>query len=353
VNITVDRDHLKAALARTKPAVGRNGLPVLTGVRIDPDAASLTTTNLDLAITTELDTDGTGDPIVVPYERLAAIVARCPAGNVLLTSDDDVLTIAAGRSTATLRLLPAGEWPTLPKPNGEPQKLGDDWAAWRSVMHARSVDVSRPTLCHLHLGAGRVFASDSYRAAWHPTTLDVGDLPVPAQLVAAAGNAEVTTLTVDDSRWIHLADETTTWSAVRGEYDRLHVDHMVPAERPQHITVGRQSLADAIGLVDALGGDSFEKDGRRVTTEHVRLTSSDDGLHVTGRAREVGEADAILDAEVVGEVDALFAISYLGATLAAASSDTVTLEGVDELKPWLLVDGDLTQLLMPIREARP
>lgn len=349
MKLTVDRDHLKAALARTKPAVGRNHLPILTGVRIDPRLATLTTTNLDLVITAELDTDGTGQPIIVPHERFAALVARCPDGTITLEADEERLTIAAGRTNAHLRLLPLDEWPVAPEIGGDAHKLTDDWASIRRVLHARPVgDAAKLHLNQVRLADHRAFALDNYRLAEAPIESDL-EVLLPGPLVVAVGDAADVTL-LHDRDWVQLTADGTTYAGrpLVGEYPPpSSTDKLVKLERPIAIEVERDELIDAVATIATLGP------GIGSGVPSVRLDHHDGLVTASAHRVEVGDATIELDAHAEGPIPDGFAVmfncAYLTDALRAHIGTHVTLRGIDELKTWGLADDGLVQALMPMR----
>ena len=103
-----------------------------------------------------------------------------PRQPVELASDGAALTLTAGRTRYTLRLLPADEYPALPElpaPAGQAD-AGEFAAAVRQVVVAASRDDTLPALCAVQVTftAGRVtmVATDRYRAAvrhlpWQPS----------------------------------------------------------------------------------------------------------------------------------------------------------------------------------------
>jgi DNA polymerase III sliding clamp (beta) subunit (PCNA family) len=356
VNITVDRDHLKAALARTKPAVGRNGLPVLTGVRIDPDAASLTTTNLDLAITTELDTDGTGDPIVVPHERLAALVGSCPDGTVTLEADADELTVTAGHVTAHLRLLPLDGWPQLPAVEGEAHKLSPgDWAGIGAIQFARAAD-SGDKLANCEIAGGNATTCDHYRLATRSGIDPALDVVLPGHLIDAvvATKAPEVELTIG-VHWFHLRADLTTWSAVRPDDGYVTWANLIPADRPVRLAFERDAVLEALGTVSSVGIDADTSKDAVV----VFLDVGPEGATLTARHREIGDVTVALDVEASGLEGSFwvaFNATYLTAALRSCAMSTVRLEGVDDKKPWIITEAAVRLLIMPFRVpagARP
>lgn len=93
-------------------------LPVLSGLLLDAHDDTLTISGFDYdttgRVTLTADTPSTGS-ILVPGRLLADITNTLPDSVVELTADDDVLTVTAPGNQFTLPLLPANEYPALPK----------------------------------------------------------------------------------------------------------------------------------------------------------------------------------------------------------------------------------------------
>ena len=248
----INRDTLKAALDRVKPAVStRPQLAVLSCVRIDRHG--VTATDLDLTITAPLTADGRID-VVVPHAALSALVARLPDGPVGLDLDGTDLRVTAGRTKATLRCAAVADWPKLDPVTGDKVTLAGDWYAVGRVLHAASVDPGRPILCHAHIGGGWAEATDSYRTARHPVDCGLDVMIHAAHLravVAATGDGPVDVCT-DGRRW-SITGDGCTWrgSCLAGDYP--NVAGVIPADPPLSLTVPRDELVDALATVALFG----------------------------------------------------------------------------------------------------
>lgn len=93
-------------------------LPVLSGLLLDAADDTLTISGFDYdtsgRATVSADTASSGS-IVVPGKLLADIVGGLPDSMVELAADDTTLTVTAPGNQFTLPLLPAREYPALPK----------------------------------------------------------------------------------------------------------------------------------------------------------------------------------------------------------------------------------------------
>lgn len=106
--ITLSTSELRTALSCVAPAVpGRSPKPILQNVLLSD--GMLTGTDLELTIQTPLMWEG--DPILLPFARLNAILATANADEVTITPDGDSVTIRAGGGTWRLPTEDAKEYP--------------------------------------------------------------------------------------------------------------------------------------------------------------------------------------------------------------------------------------------------
>ena len=141
-----------------------------------------------------------GEPgtVLAPGRLLAGIAAQLPRQPVELASDGAALTLTAGRTRYTLRLLPADDYPALPElaaPAGQAD-AAEFAAAVRQVVVAASRDDTLPALCAIQVtftaDAITMVATDRYRAAlrelpWQPS----GAWLPPPVLIPAPALADV------------------------------------------------------------------------------------------------------------------------------------------------------------------
>src|SRR5690606_13737668 len=143
----------------------------LHGVHIDTGTGAVTCNNLDLAITTTvpiLDRDTDTGAVLLPAKVLTRIVGGMSGETVHLSDPDERgdVTVKCGRTKATLPTIPAGDWfapggikgATFTLTAGDVDRIG-------RVLHAASVDESRPVLCGVHLVGNLAQATDSFRLA--------------------------------------------------------------------------------------------------------------------------------------------------------------------------------------------
>jgi DNA polymerase-3 subunit beta len=119
---------------------------------------------------------------------------------------------------------------------------------------------------------------------------------------------------------------------------------LIPAEYPNRLHVGKDSLLDALRRVRLLVRDN---------TTPVRLAMRPGGVDLTVVSQEVGDASETVDADFEGtDLTIAFNPTYLIDGVEAVSGDEVLLETVDATKPATVRAAEETNfryLLMPVR----
>lgn len=358
-----ERDVLADALATARRATASRGaaLPVLSGIRVQlaGDRLELTGTDLDLTIQVELTVTGEQDgTAVLPAQLASDVVRSLESGAVHLAVNDDEALISSGRSQFTLRTLPTEEYPRLNPPADATVTLPSAQfaEALRQVVRAASGDEARQILTGVRFeptdGTGlRLVATDSYRLA-------VRDLPgaqvlgpdqhllVPSralnELVRVLSTAADVTLHLGQRDGAFRVGSTTLLTRlIEGEFPNYR--QLIPSSSPNRLTVGRESLLDAIRRVKLLARDSTP----------IRLRLSSDGVEVMAISQDVGQASEHLEGKYEGaEMTVAFNPEYLSAGVDAVVGDEVLLETVDALKPAVVRSGEDSSylyLLMPVR----
>ena len=374
-----ERDSLVEVLTTAGRAVSaRTTAMALGGVRIEASGNHLAVVGTDLDLTVHASTEAIGitDGVcVAPARLLADIVRSLEPGAVTIESEGEKVEIGAARSRFSLRTFPVDDFPTLPEPPQPATFLPADSlaSALRQVVRAASSDDARPLLTGVLIaaeGSGvRLVATDSYRLAMRDiegsdALVDSAQILVPARAlaelqrlsvlgsaaretgVATEGDGEVGP-TVGLSVGEH--DVTFTAGGVKVStrlLDGSYPDYrqLIPAEYPNRLHVGKDSLLDALRRVRLLVRDN---------TTPVRLSMRSGGVDLTVVSQEVGDASETVDADFDGtELTIAFNPTYLIDGVEAVTGDEVLLETVDATKPATVRAAEETNfryLLMPVR----
>jgi DNA polymerase III subunit beta len=357
----------------------------LGGVRIETTGNHLAVVGTDLDLTVHASTEAIGitDGVcVAPAKLLADIVRSLEPGAVTIESEGDKVEIGASRSRFSLRTFPVDDFPSLPEPPQPATFLpaASLASALRQVVRAASGDDARPLLTGVLLAAEgdgvRLVATDSYRLAMRDidgsdALTDSAQILVPARALAELQKLPVLGMTSKDVTAASTAGEGGDQAADKnvptiglsvGEHDvtftvgsvkvstRLldgsYPDYrqLIPAEYPNRLHVGKDSLLDALRRVRLLVRDN---------TTPVRLAMRPAGVDLTVVSQEVGDASETVDADFEGtDLTIAFNPTYLIDGVEAVSGDEVVLETVDATKPATVRAAEETNfryLLMPVR----
>ena len=375
-----ERDSLVDVLATAGRAVGTRSSAqmVLSGVRIESIGNHLSVVGTDLDLTVHVATEAIGitDGVcVAPAKLLADIVRSLEPGAVTIESEGEKVEIGAARSRFSLRTFPVADFPSLPEPP-EPATFLPTTAlasALRQVVRAASGDDARPLLTGVLIapeGTGvRLVATDSYRLALRDIEgsdafSDTSQILVPARALAelqrlsalGAGTKSGDGTSEDGAVpgpvvGLSIGDHDVTFTV--GEVkvstrllDGTYPDYrqLIPAEYPNRLHVGKDSLLDALRRVRLLVRDN---------TTPVRLSMRHGGVDLTVVSQEVGDASETVDADFEGEdLTIAFNPTYLIDGVEAVAGDEVLLETVDATKPATVraaEETDFRYLLMPVR----
>ena len=357
-----ERDALAEALGTATRAVATRGgsLAVLSGVKVElsGDRLVVTGSDLDLTISASSDVGGQEDGVfVAPARLLNDIVRALEPGAVTVAADAEEARISSGRSSFSVRLLPADDFPRLPEPAGDQVTLaaGALAEALRQVVRAASSDDARPILTGVLLAAEgdglRLVATDSYRLAVRDlsgaSVLAEGQaVLVPSralgELARLLGGVEEAILRLGErDATVEVGTARLTTRLIEGEFPNYR--QLIPTSQPNRLVVGRDPLFDALRRVRLLAREATP----------VRITLRADGIELMAVTQDVGEAHEDLDAKYEGsEMVIAFNPDYLAEGIEAIAGDEVAIETVDALKPAVIRSGEggeFLYLLMPVR----
>jgi len=380
VKFRCERDSLVEALTTAGRAVSSRATSsaALNGVRIESEGNRLLVAGTDLDLTVHVSTEAIGlsdGACVAPSKLLSDIVRSLEPGAVTIESEDDKIEIAAARSRFSLRTFPLDDFPNLPEPPAPGTFLPADGLvdALRQVVRAASNDDARPLLTGVLIateGAGiRLVATDSYRLALRDiegsdASLDAAQILVPARALAELQRLSSLGTGAKEARksedgapdgptlvGLSIGDHDVTFTAGDVQVSTRLLDgsypdyrQLIPAEYPNRLHVGKDSLLDALRRVRLLVRDN---------TTPVRLSMRPGGVDLTVVSQEVGDASETVDADFEGgDLTIAFNPTYLIDGVEAVAGDEVLLETVDATKPATVraaERSDFRYLLMPVR----
>ena len=375
-----ERDSLVEVLTTAGRAVSSRTTTsiALSGVRIESEGNRLMVVGTDLDLTVHVSTEAIGlsDGVcVAPSKLLTDIVRSLEPGAVTVESEADKIEIAAARSAFSLRTFPADDFPTLPEPPTPTTLLPATSLvnALRQVVRAASNDDARPLLTGVLMaaeGSGiRLVATDSYRLALRDIegkneALETTQILVPARALAELQRLSALSADGKDAKGadgngagpgptvgLSIGEHDVTFTAGDVQVSTRLLDgsypdyrQLIPAEYPNRLHVGKDSLLDALRRVRLLVRDN---------TTPVRLSMRQGGVDLTVVSQEVGDASETVDADFEGtDLTIAFNPTYLIDGVDAVMGDEVLLETIDATKPATVRGAEQSEfryLLMPVR----
>ncbi|MGB5755509.1 MAG: DNA polymerase III subunit beta [Acidimicrobiales bacterium] len=356
-----ERDVIVEALGIAGRAVsGRGGMPGLAGVRaeLSGDTLTLTGSDLDLTISIAVTVSGESDGVAVIPARLATdIVKALEPGAVSFAAADESLSIAAGRSEFSIRLIAGDEFPQLSELGSESVSLSSEQLAeaLKQVVLAASSDDSRPILTGVLLAAEadglRLVATDSFRLAMRDvagvSVLDEGQsvlIPSRAlgELNRILGQGEAVELKLGEREAsFEVGDVKLVTRLIEGEFPNYR--GLIPESHPNLLTVDRTSLLDALRRVKLLARESTP----------IRLEITDGSVELVAITQDVGTARESVEGSYNGnDLTVAFNPQFLLEGIEVATGDEISLATIDELKPAVVrsVGSDeFLYLIMPVR----
>jgi DNA polymerase-3 subunit beta len=316
VKFQVNRDVFSEAVSfAVKLLPQRTTQPILSGVLLEADGATLTLSSFDYEvssrteITAEVDDAGTA---LVSGRLLADIASRLPNAPVVFETVDGKIQVSCGSARFTLLSMPVEEYPTLPQVDDQTGVLPAEEfsSAVAQVAVAASRDDVTPVFTGVQLEVGEnnlsLVATDRYRVAVREIDWDSGTSSaagttalVPARTLseigktfAHSGTIGVSIVRSDDRELIAFrADKKTVTSLlIKGNFP--------PVKRLFPETVENYAVLNTAELVEATRRVSLVLEREAA----LRFSfSATEGLTLEAAGSEQAQASETIDAHLVGD----------------------------------------------------
>lgn len=347
---------LKRALEAVAPAVQARGpKPVLVNVLLSGE--TMAGTDLELRIVSPLDCYD-GPPMLLPHQRLTQIVNELPKGDtVTLALDGTACTVTSGRASYRLPVEDAAEFPAANDADAKPlARLPADQfvSLMNSVRFATDSESSRyalgGVLVQWQNGMLSLVGTDGRRMCVAQVEIDQAtddaSVIVPRRAVDVlcrlARHAEVVQLAATANELVAEVDGTTVRAQlVQGRFPRWTDVEPDRTVQPSQVIVGTLLHAcrqAAICTSEASRGVTF--------------TVTGEGLHLTSRSAESGEASVTCDLVTAGhactvQLDPEFVTQWLGCG-SFDDAETIELEAEDAQSAVILRAQDCRCVIMPM-----
>jgi DNA polymerase-3 subunit beta len=356
--ISLSAPEIKAALAAVGQAVPtRSPRPIYQSVLLS--GAVLSGSDGDVRIDVTLETVPSDVSLLLPKDRLSAILGSHSGDEITITPDDSSCLIKAGRGEWTLPTEDAGEYPSWDVVGAKPvTRLPVDQfcRAVKGVVFAVDDESSRYALGAVLVevkGESVTFvATDGRRLSCvnceHDLAVDDSQTLVPARamaiiarLAASAGDASVQLETTGKEIVATVGTATVKARLLDGRYPRWR--DTLPDRDARATTVSRADLLAATRAAAIVTSDE---------SKGVQFVFSDGGIWLHGQSAEKGESSVTCDVVEPGDkatvkLDPLFVQQWLGGIDSEAEPE-VEVEAVDAQSAVILRCGDNTGVIMPL-----
>jgi DNA polymerase-3 subunit beta len=364
MKVVCEREELAQKLAVVARAVStRASVQILSGVLLRGEGGRLhlAATDMELSLRSSLEAQVNGEgSAVVPGRLLVDLVRLLPASEVTFEhrTDEGVVHIACGTSTAALHTYAAEDFPRLPDLDAVGTFTVDREALLGTiarVSRSASRDESRPVLTGIlvRFEGGKLVmaATDSYRLSVKETPI-AGSLPdleaiIPARALAElsriAQSGDSVELGVHENQVVFAADDVwLTTRRIDGQFPNYK--QLLPESFEHDVRLARLELLDVVRRVSVMAQRNSP----------LRLRFAEGELTVSARTQDVGEARESLPVQFSGEpLEIGFNAEFLREGIESVSADELQLRLISPLRPGLITatDDDFWYLIMPIRLA--
>lgn len=377
------QENFKRAIFNSERVVSKQTtLPILVNILIEADKKGLlfSATNLEMGVVVRIgarvEKEG---KITLPAKLLSNFVNNLPPGeNIEIEGNEQVFKIKSGSSKASIKGLPAADFPLIPQKKSEAQLQieGKELAAMiKKVISAVAFNETRQELTGVNVifGEKELFfaATDSFRLAEYRLPISSKDIsadPYRALLdkkeniiIPASTLLELGRIITEEDKAVKIAIEegqiffevngtTLVSRLINGKYPDYK--HIMPKEFKTRV-VGEKGI-----IQGALKMASIFASGK---TGEIRL-KTDPGkgeASIEAKSVEVGENISELKLDTTGDSqDVVFNARYLldgintietaqVAILINSSTTPVALKEIDEKTGEVL--GDYVYIVMPIK----
>jgi len=362
MQLTVTQENLSRALATvSRIASSRGSLPILSNVllRTENNQLLVAATNLDVAISetigAKIKTDGS---ITVPARLMQDYISSLPSSTLTLEVKDNKLKLTTEHHSSTINGTPADDFPEMPTiEKGNTLEIPGDSlkTALQQVLFAASSDDARPVLTglFLHTTNGKLYAAatDSYRLAEKMISKEEKELEM---LIPASSLQDVLRVMRDDiaSVTINYDEQQARFSVGSVELVTRLIDGKYPDYRRllpkdyETTAVMKRSDLQEITKVSSL----FAREAAGGVT--VTVSEEDKEVSIRSIASQVGENNAVAEAEISGDAVITMNSRYILDALGAFEGSKIQVNVNGKLDPCVLTDpenDDYLHVVMPVK----
>lgn len=369
MNFTVAVKEFALALSRISSAIPqRSPMPVLENVLLELEGShlSLTATDMDITVTTQLDVKGmSAGGVLVPARRLTDTIRALDVGELVFASDPDSRRVTLQTSGGEYKLsgMDPAEFPSrarfeasisLALPRDKFTSMVD------RTMFACSTDEFRPAmtgvLFQFRSDEMRAVATDGFRLVRvidHETSVTLEenvDVIIPPKALHLAERAfagEAITLEANQTH-IRFSDGTTTITARLIDEHYPNYESVIPQANDKRMIIRRDDLLNTVKRVSLYSNSQTRQVRLKMGNNALRVQAED--IDTGGEAYEQVTCDYGNDELEIG-----FNSQYVRDALDRIESDEVAFDFSTPLRPSLISPygtqngQEVLMLLMPVR----
>lgn len=366
MKLTILQQDLLPALSSVSRSCGvRSTLPVLANVLLSAQGNSikLSATNLEVGVIKVIGAKVlTEGEITIPSKTFLDIITSLE-GEITLEAQEATLKISANKFSATLSGILPSEFPAIPL-SSEASLFIDAQVLLKSlprISFAAATDEGRPILTgiltELKNNSLEFVATDGFRLAHQKSKIESSDSSSLQALIPKRTFEELVRLiseeeglekvgisTSENQNQIIFSLNKTQLSSrlIEGQFPAW--EKIIPTHSENRTIIERTELLKALKLASV-----FAKDSSNI----VKLTSKDNTLTLSSEAKELGEQETQIEAQVEGgEIVIAFNNKFLSDALSAADSSQIIIEFSGNLSAALIKpigEEGLEYIVMPVR----
>lgn len=357
------KNLLKAVNICSRLVSSRSSLEILGNILIETDknVLRLSSTNLDLAITTKIGAKvEKPGKISIPARLFGEFIGSISEDTLQLIADDSNLTIKGSNIHSRMNGASANDFPTLPKMNNT-KSIKFDAAELKShlekVLVSVSADESRPVLAGIYLQLEDkqivIAGTDSYRLSEVKAKSSSGDnlaCIIPARtatevlrLISFEENEEVEMLIGESEISFNIGESQMISQLTEGKYPDY--TKIIPSSSATRVECSKDKLMEAVKVSSVFA---------RENSHGIALKVEKNILTIDAQTSDVGENTIKLEVKTTGK-DATININakYLTEILTVLDTKGVLIGINDKLDPLLVSpsgsDSSESHIIMPLR----
>jgi DNA polymerase-3 subunit beta len=354
----------------------RATLPVLSNVLLSSDKGQLKMVATDLEATishwigAKIDEEGA---ITVPARTLAEYIATSTDETVTLVSEGADVSVKGSRHFATIKGLPAEEFPIIPQvKGGKPIKVKAEKLknAINCVVMAAAQDETRPVLTGVLLKVKGekllLVATDSYRLAEKTISLDgsaemssdfsqKGEVIIPQRTLADVARV-LSSLTAGESQDETDVEIVAGENQVQFKFGEIEFisrqiegafpdyEQIIPKDFVMKCEIDKNEFVEAIKMANIFA---------REAGNNVKISVSESDFLVSAISAQVGNSETHIKAVSKGSsLSVAFNARYLLDALTVMNAERVNFDLSGSLSPGLIYSKDeegFRYVVMPLR----